>query len=122
MKPIVILAALCFTGATLSTAQQAPVAKQDQTSYESVQRILDTYCVGCHSGDRAKGGIRLTSYDEVMDSNVIVEKNPGKSRLYKAVTGAKGVRKMPPGRGPSLNKSQLNKIETWIAQGAKNDE
>jgi hypothetical protein len=42
--------------------------------------------------------------------------------LYKAVTGAKGVRKMPPGRGVSLNKSQLGKIENWIAQGAKDDE
>lgn len=121
MKFLALPCALLLTGVSLSTAEQTPVA-QEKVSYQAVQRILDTYCVGCHTGDSAKGNIRLTSYEELMDSEVIVPKSASKSRLYKAVTGAKGVRKMPPGRGVSLNKSQLGKIENWIAQGAKDDE
>jgi mono/diheme cytochrome c family protein len=90
--------------------------------FKDVEAIFSTNCVNCHSGDRARGGIDLTTYDNVLrggDKGLIVKKGaPKHSLIIQALRGATGVRHMPPERDP-LSEDQISLIESWIKAGAK---
>ncbi|HVS35004.1 MAG TPA: DUF1549 domain-containing protein, partial [Gemmataceae bacterium] len=86
-----------------------------------VKPILAQNCVKCHGPDRHRGGLRLDTAAGVRrggDSGPAV--TPGdsaKSRLYRAVTAADGVKPMPP-TGAPLDASQIVTLKAWIDAGA----
>src|SRR6266850_1973309 len=69
MRPVALACALLFTLGTLgvpassrlATAVPAPPARTDVFE-TSIKPFLQTYCYGCHSGERAAAGFDLTPY------------------------------------------------------------
>ena len=90
-------------------------------TWASVSGILSSNCAPCHSGARMKAGLDVSSYDSLMKGSekgpVIVAGKPDDSLLVKAITGAAGVRKMPP-RG-ALAQPDIDSIKAWVQAGAK---
>jgi len=83
-------------------------------SYSTIiQPIFNNNCTGCHGNS---GGLTLTSYNDLMGSDVIDSGDGAASTLIQKIKGTLGTQ-MPPDQNP-LNEKTINYIETWIDEGA----
>ena len=83
-------------------------------SYASfVAPVLSTYCVGCHSGAAPSGNIRLNSHAGVQA--VALD-----GKLLGAISWANGYQPMPRNSN-QLSACKIEKIKTWINNGAINN-
>jgi mono/diheme cytochrome c family protein len=113
MTPLLIL---CL--ATLP-AETSPTGRVDYA--RDVKPILAQNCVKCHGPDKQRGGLRLDTAAAVRkggDTGSAVTPGHGdKSRLVLAITGAEGVKPMPP-KGPPLDAALTAVLRAWIDAGA----
>ncbi len=113
MTPLLLL---CLAAAP---AEAPPSAAVDYL--RDVKPILTQNCVKCHGPDRQRGGLRLDTAAAVRkggDSGpAAVPGQSGKSRMVLAVTGAEGVKPMPP-KGPPLDAARVAVLRAWIDAGA----
>jgi uncharacterized membrane protein len=84
---------------------------------------LDANCVGCHGPAKVKGGLRLDSYEFLMQGGlngpVIVPGQPEKSLLFGRITLPQDHKKFMPAEGKSpLKSEEISWIKAWIQQGA----
>ena len=86
--------------------------------YETeIQPIFNNNCGNCHIGN-SSGGVNLSSYQNVMDSDVIIPFDADDSELYDLITeNNNGGDDMPPGNA-ELSDTQIALIEAWINEGA----
>jgi uncharacterized membrane protein len=71
---------------------------------------------GCHDNASHKEGITTTSYSSIMAGGIRAG-NPGSSKLYSVIANGS----MPPRPYSKLTQDQINTINKWITQGAKNN-
>jgi len=76
-----------------------------------VNKIIGSYCLSCHSGGSASGGIVLDNYN-----NVKAQASSG--LLLKALNG-NGVATMPP--NSHLDDCKIGSIRHWINTGMPNN-
>jgi hypothetical protein len=104
-------------------------AKSTPVSFKSdIKPIIDKYCIECHlpGGDGAKAsGFVMQTYDTLMKGTkygpVVVAGNPLSSSFYRLVSGKVDPSiRMPHGKD-ALSETEIQKIENWINQGAKNN-
>jgi uncharacterized membrane protein len=81
---------------------------------QHIAPIIQTNCVGCHSGVAPSGGINLTSY-----SDVLVKVND--NALLNAVKYNNINSPMPPPTVGKMSDCNINIIAAWIHQGAQNN-
>ncbi|NNE13327.1 MAG: hypothetical protein HKN51_00035 [Saprospiraceae bacterium] len=74
---------------------------------------LETFCISCHSGGYPSGGVSLDDYDAIFEH---VESG----RLIGSMNWESGFVNMPLGQ-PQLDDCILEKIESWINDGAQNN-
>lgn len=79
----------------------------------SVWPVLETNCVGCHSGADAGGQVQITNYSEVV---TLVENG----RLMGAIKHMEPFVPMPKD-GNKLSDCDIAKFDIWIQNGTKND-
>jgi hypothetical protein len=79
----------------------------------TVWPILETSCVGCHSGPTPQGGINLSDY-----TNVVAVANTGK--LYGAISHSEGYSPMPKNL-PKLSDCKIDQVKIWIDDGTPNN-
>jgi len=107
-------------GTTGKTAE-GEGSPESHIAYASIQAILDARCISCHGAQNPPEGLNLTSYDTVMKGGehgaVVKAGAPADSLIVKMIRGADGKR-MPP-KGDALTAEQIETIEHWIADGAK---
>jgi mono/diheme cytochrome c family protein len=89
---------------------------------QDVKQILSRRCYACHGALKQKNDLRLdtAALAKLGGSSgpAIVAGKSDESLLIDAVTGAEGVKKMPP-EGEPLTAGQIAKLRTWIDAGAK---
>lgn len=98
-----------------------PLSDAPAISFQNdVQPIIISNCTesGCHGESEGRGGLKLTTYDEVMKS--VSAGNPHASKLYGSIT-ANTMNTMPKPPNPRLSDTQIKTIYLWILQGAKNN-
>lgn len=71
---------------------------------------------GCHDNTTHKEGITATSYSGIMAGGIRAG-NPGSSKMYSVIANGS----MPPSPYTKLSQTQINIINKWITQGAKNN-
>jgi hypothetical protein len=108
---------LSLVMASAAGAQQGPRA--DQLFFEAkIRPVLESRCVKCHAGVKAKGGLALDHRDGLRtggDSGpALVPGKPGESLLLRALRH-EGV-KMPP--DARLSDAVIADFRTWIERGA----
>src|SRR6185436_14022034 len=110
---IALALALC------SSTSPAAEPQAEVSFADGILPILSKRCTSCHEGNGKKGGVDLSSYEQVMGkAGLVVPGSPDKSKLYTSVTGAQP--KMPKGNGGPLAKAEVDAIAAWIKAGAKN--
>jgi len=75
--------------------------------------LIQTNCLGCHSGNPPSGDIFLTDY-----ASIVVVANSG--QLYGAVSHSPGYEPMPK-NAAQLSDCKVNQIRIWIENGKPND-
>jgi len=133
MKLIFILAitALLFVSCEheVIEPEKAPNESSEANSCDSnkvyfqndILPILVSSCAfsGCHDAGTAMSRVILTSYDKVIESDVIEAGSPDDSELYKRVTET-GINDRMPLGGDRLPQEHIDRIEQWILDGALN--
>jgi hypothetical protein len=118
LSSLTMLLAL-VVGPSVRAADKAPSAKKI-TYDEHVLPILKQHCTACHGQDKAKSGLRMHTYTNLMmggSSGVVVKGgDPGSSTLFRVVSHQEQPF-MPP-ESPMLSKDKLEILRAWIAGGA----
>ncbi len=121
---LVTFTVLAFAGvAAISACQQQSSAKP--VSFKAdIAPIISKNCLACHSEGGAgtrKSGIQLDSYENLMRAKVVTPGSVSKSPLLTVVLPTADHATSMPMRSEKLSKSQVQLIENWIAQGAKDN-
>ncbi len=87
--------------------------------------ILVENCNGCHiTRQNARGGLNLSTFQQLIrggaSGNVIKQGDPDTSLLMGKLLGTADGQQMPAGR-PALAEADIEKIKTWIKEGATFD-
>lgn len=90
---------------------------------KDVLPILTANCAysGCHNATSAKDGIILDSYNNVIKTGKIKVGSPSGSKIFEVITETDPKDIMPQLPAAKLNSEQIQTIEKWINQGAKNE-
>lgn len=76
--------------------------------------ILNTNCVGCHSGIAPSGGVTLNTYEGVRTVAL-------SGKLSGVISWTPGFPQMPKGAAQKLPDCTIQKINSWINDGAQNN-
>lgn len=82
--------------------------------------IFQTYCAGCHNSTTAGDGYIFTSY-ETITAKKFVPGDPGKTKIYEAITEDNDADRMPQAPNPRLSDDRIQLIRNWILNGAPNN-
>jgi len=88
----------------------------DTTAFKfsaDVQPIINTWCVGCHSGANSGGGYDLSSYTGILNSIA-------NNELMGSIKHTSGYSAMPQNEN-QLSACQISKIQNWINAGHPNN-
>jgi DNA-binding beta-propeller fold protein YncE len=99
---------------------------QEPVRYETIQRILDARCTGCHSGVEAAGGLRLDSWHHLVagsPAGAAVVPYDTRHSLLTALTS-----RLVGGPHPAeldaepLSDAEASLLAQWVAEGARSPE
>lgn len=90
-----------------------PCDTLDVSFSQTLVPIIQTYCLGCHSGASPQGGISLSSHAEVSTLGQ-------NGRLLGAIDHQPGYSPMPQ-NGNKLNECQIAQFRNWINDGTPNN-
>ena len=90
--------------------------------HRQVWPILETKCLECHQGAKAKGGLHLDTLAGARqggksDGPALVPGDPKQSALWQRVCSADEDERMPP-KGPGLSAAEKAVLESWLQGGA----
>jgi len=90
-----------------------------------VAPVLARRCVGCHGGQKPRGGYSLETWASLNEAGKsgmapVVPGKPGESPLFTRLTESDSKRRMPPDDEP-LSPSEIAAMGKWIAGGARFD-
>jgi hypothetical protein len=101
-------------GAADDTKSDAP-----KVTFETVRPILAKRCAKCHTGERPRGELDVTTFGAVMQGGVsgkaVVAGKPADSPLY-TLTAHLEDPKMPP-NSPKIPQTELDALRKWIEDG-----
>lgn len=88
-----------------------------------INPVFDANCVSCHGESKTSGGLRLDSFNLMMqggkDGPVILAGSPDKSLLLQRITLPPGHKQFMPAEGkPPLPPEEISWIKAWVQQGA----
>jgi hypothetical protein len=90
--------------------------------FRDIQPLLESRCLECHRGPRAKGGLRLDDPTVAVSGGdsgtAILPGDPAGSELLRRVQADDGDERMPP-TGERLTLAQTELLSRWIKEGAE---
>ena len=125
MKKLIILIAVAFIGISCSKENiedlrasqnigpvQDSCITSDLTFQNNIKSILSTNCgtSGCHAGPNGNGGLDLNTYTSA-------QRIAADGEMIGRIEGRTGPLMPPSGK---LSDCEIEKIESWIADGAPN--
>jgi len=114
-----------FVEETTATDQESQSNCDPDTVYfqNTILPLVVSSCAttGCHDKNSHRDGIILTDYSSIIRTGEIKPGDPGDSEFFESLTD-NGDDLMPPRPMDPLTAEQIQKIEKWILQGAKNNE
>jgi WD40 repeat protein len=116
---------LSLFAALILAAAAGPLAAQQPPSYaRQLKPFFARYCLECHSGPDADGGLNLETYKGLRAGGdhgaVLTPGQPDASRIVRMVEGIKGPF-MPPKKSKQPSAAEKTLLRAWIAAGARDD-
>lgn len=103
----------------LLLAAQPAVGQEARPSYRTLEPLLARHCVICHAGDAAPQGLRLDSYEAILQGGsrgpVVKSGDPAASELIRRIRGS-SLPRMPMTGPPFLSDSEIAQFEDWVAR------
>jgi WD40 repeat protein len=117
----VIVLALCAFSIVSAQPPKDAAAPKDAVNYKDhVLPILRKHCVACHSADKAKADLDVSSYQALIaggsSGDTVKAGNSGQSMLFRTVNHE--VEPHMPPKGPKIPDADLAVIKKWIDAGA----
>ena len=111
-----------FIGATIAKVKSQTAHKGSVDFFKQVQPILETKCLECHRGGKAKGDLQLDSLISATqggenDGAAITPGKPDHSAILKRIVSTDEDEVMPP-KGAKLTAAEVEALTTWIKEGA----
>jgi WD40 repeat protein len=110
--------------ATIQAVTAAPLTAQPPSYVKQVKPFFARYCLECHAGDNAEGGLNLETYKGLLEGGgrgkAIVPGKPDESLLVRQVEG-KAKPTMPPKKAKQPPAAEIALLRNWVAAGAKDD-
>lgn len=111
-----------FIAARIATVADQAAHKGSVDYFKQVQPLLETKCLECHRGAKAKGGLRLDTLVDARkggesDGAAIEPGKPDASALLARISSDDEDEVMPP-KGERMTKSEIALLTTWIKEGA----
>ncbi|GAB4414988.1 MAG: hypothetical protein OHK0039_23230 [Bacteroidia bacterium] len=78
------------------------------------------HCVACHKAANNLGGVVLTNYQTLINSNIVDLEKPEDGKLLRVVVDTDPGKVMPPPPDTMLNAHEVLMLRLWVEQGAKN--
>lgn len=75
----------------------------------------------CHDADNPEEGVRLTDYANIMNHGEIIPGQPWEGELIEQILESDPDKVMPPPPLSPLTAAEIDLIQTWISQGARNN-
>lgn len=94
----------------------------DTLYYEQdiVPILKNNDCIACHTAANDFRGVILTSYEQLINSNILIDGDPDNSELIEVVLLTDPQLRMPPPPDPVMPDLDIVILKEWIRQGAKN--
>ena len=90
---------------------------------KDIKPVLEQTCVRCHSGPKAKEGLKLDTKEGLLEGSVngkvIVPGKAAESKMWQSITLSKDDESRMPPTGEPLTKAVTDKFQAWINEGAK---
>jgi WD40 repeat protein len=113
-----------FTPAVLAVlvgTSAVPADPKNPTFDADVLPVLRQHCLGCHSADKQKGGLDLSTFAALKaggsSGDVLKPGDPDKSRVFSLTAHAEEP-KMPP-KASRIPDAQLSLLKLWVEQGGR---
>jgi hypothetical protein len=101
----------------------AAPARADVDFVKEIKPVLEQKCVRCHSGPKAKEGLKLETKADLLagsdNGKVVVPGKAAESKLYESLLLPKDDKKHMPQTGDPLPKPTIEKFQAWINEGVK---
>src|SRR6266567_2175781 len=126
-KSILLLLLSWATSAAIAGVDlsRLPAAASREIDFsKDIQPILESSCLKCHEGDKAKGKLLLDTRAHALKGGDngpdIIPGDSTKSPLIHFIAGLVEDSEMPPaGKGEPLTKEQVSLLRAWVDQGGK---
>jgi WD40 repeat protein len=122
---LILSAALgCFP--PVQADEQAPAVVEGVSYWKTIRPIFQEHCQGCHQPAKAMGGLVMTDVPQIIKGGEselpgIVPGKPDESTIVEQIVSqGNEPPAMPKGRSP-LSVTDVERIKSWIAQGAVDD-
>jgi WD40 repeat protein len=116
------LSAVMFAILIACLRGSANAADKPVSFHSDIRPIFNASCNACHKPEKLKGDLDMTSHANLLKGGKhgagLVAGEPAKSKLVEMISGDEP--DMPPDGDP-LTKQQIELIERWIKEGAKDD-
>lgn len=114
---------LCLVSASITLAEPATSTAGRIDFAKDIQPIFQQHCLECHGAAKHKGGLRLDDRESVFrggDSGkpTLISGKSSESQLINRVSGLVPEDEIMPPKGERLTSQEINRLKTWIDQGA----
>jgi mono/diheme cytochrome c family protein len=99
-------------------------AYESSSAFDAAREVLEIRCLECHTGDEAKGGLLMTTREEMLGGGdggpAVIAGKPEESPLITRLNlPAADSDRMPPKKNSEpLDATEVEKLEAWISAGA----
>ena len=105
------------------TSVNAAVPNPDSFYARRVHPLLDSHCVSCHGAGKVQGGLRLDTYEGLLQGGksgpAVVPNQPEKSLMLTRVTLPATDKHFMPAEGRTpLSPNEVAVVRAWVQQGA----
>ncbi|MBP89386.1 MAG: hypothetical protein CMJ64_22185 [Planctomycetaceae bacterium] len=117
-KPSFILASVCVLSSLIATT-----AVGDVDYPREVKPILQKRCYACHGALKQQSNLRLDTVISMLkggesEDKIVVAGEPDESLLIQVMNGSAGFRMPPENEGSAVEPAELERIRSWISEGA----
>lgn len=110
---------------TVDFSSHQEKSESEMEVYEDmIAPIFEAKCLSCHNQQKAKGGLLMTSYENLLkggesDQPTVTAGSPEESELFKRVVLPESHKDhMPPEGKTPMQESEIALLKYWIASGA----
>lgn len=120
VSAFIVLQSGAMDTVTAAHTNESTASVENVSFKNDIQPILEGRCAKCHGGEFPTEGLNMATYETLMagsqNGQVIIPGDSNNSLLFEKVESGE-----MPKRGSALTAEQIELIQQWIDEGARNN-